>query len=67
MNPYADPCELQSIGFRLAAPKPRIRKRFGIWVCVTAIPFVFGDSYDPKDAYDEWRSLYCKSLGVTDN
>ena len=62
----AEPSERQSIGW----PEPskiRIRKRFGIWVCVTAIPFVFGDGYDPKDAYDEWRSLYCKSLGVTDN
>lgn len=49
----AEPCELQSIGWP-GIPKPRIRKRFGIWSCVTMRPFVCGCGYTIGEAYAEW-------------
>ena len=57
---FAEPGELQSIGWP-QQPKPRIRKRFGVWCCVTPRPFVFGHGYNPKDAYDEWAAVIEKN------
>lgn len=37
--------------------KPRLRIRFGIWVCVTARPFACGCGYSPGDAFKEWQAI----------
>jgi hypothetical protein len=37
--------------------KPRIRLRFGVWVCVTPEPFVCGCGYAPKGAFKEWQRI----------
>lgn len=37
--------------------KPRIRKCYGIWCCVTFKPFVCGCGYTPAEAYAEWKEI----------
>lgn len=38
--------------------KPRLRKRYGIWGCVSGLSwfeFVMGFGYTPEEAYAEWK------------
>jgi hypothetical protein len=45
----------------MQSPKPRIRRRFGIWLC--GIPQMFGffshplgHGYTPAEAYADWKA-----------